>query len=365
MLQTLKIARVIAAVFTVGFIVYLAITAFKPDKDIQSFLDKPSTIDKMKKLKLQINPNKDKESTLVTEAKALANRIDPPPPPIPPKPQVKDQPKVAEKPKPVINRPPPPTPVKTKNFQVLATCKYETAPEKSLALLKIVSEGNKWFRQGETIGHLTIQEVKDGSIVVYQGDQFHEEISVLPDKGNNTKSLLRPDGTPALAESESKGIAPNPMAATRASRSISPTQSRQVGATPSRSAAARKTPIKQTPEEEQKVLQDSIADLKRLISETQKEQGPGTDEQISAYSQLLDALVESQAKLKAEQDAEQPDESTGKKASVQKEPMSDAEALEMLKSLAGKQTVERPKRPVRNRTGELPADADVKPEPGK
>ena len=172
---------------------FLGIAGLKPDKKIQAILNKESAIAKFRKLKLdELNQDKDKESTLVTEAKAFALRIDPPPPPKPPEPKKKP---VAEKPNIPTPRQParlpnPPKKVKTSKFSLVATCRYENVPDKSLALLNIVSEGNKWVRQGETVGHLTVQEVKDGSIVLYQDEEFNTEIFV-PEKRPTGKSLIR------------------------------------------------------------------------------------------------------------------------------------------------------------------------------
>ena len=41
----------------------------------------------------------------------------------------------------------------TAKFKLVATCRYEDQPEKSLALLNMSAKGLKWFRQGEKVGH--------------------------------------------------------------------------------------------------------------------------------------------------------------------------------------------------------------------
>ena len=374
MLRTLKIARIIAAIALIAFIAYLAIAGFGTDENIKAVMDKPSAIDKFRELKLKVNINKDKESTLVTEAKAFALRINPPPPPPPPEPVVKETKPVADikKPEPPKPRPEPPRAEKAANFSLVATCRYEDMPEKSLALLDVVKEGNMWVRQGETIGHLTVQEVKDGSIVLYQGDQLAKEIYVPVDKGDRTKSLLKSDaddspiaaGTDSSPSSE-RGIAPNPNAGSRtvparSSSASAITRSRQVGTTTKRTET-RAQQYEASPEEERKDLQESISKLRNLISETKQEEGPGTDEQLEAFSSLLKDLEKTEEKLGDDQEKDgqhSPDatenEVSGKKASIQKHaeedeaPPSVDDILKAIENASEKNTTERTtRRPIR------------------
>ena len=211
MLRTLKIAKMIAAVAAVCFIAYLAVSGLKPDEDTVAILEEPSAVSKFRTLSNLVKRIQDKESEFVTQAKKFALRINPPPPPKPPprpggsKKAVAKQPVKPKKPVAVAPRPTPKVKTRVKKFSLEATCRYKEKPEKSLALLNVVAEGKKWVRQGDIVGHLTIHEVKDGSIVLYQNEALNTEIFVPPIK--ERKSLLKPiaeDGTIAEAVEEPK-----------------------------------------------------------------------------------------------------------------------------------------------------------------
>lgn len=281
MLQTLKIARLAAAIAAVGFIAFLAMSGLKPDKEMQEVIDKPSFIDKFKKLALNTNRTTTKESPLVTEAKAFAFRINPPPPP---KPVEVAETKPKELKIPDIDRPKPPKQVKNSKFSLLATCRYESTPEKSLALLKIVAQGHKWVRQGETVGYLTIHEVKDGSIVLYQGDQEHSEITVRAKAV--AKSLMRVESDDlAVAET----ISTNPRTVAQPSGTAI-SRPRQVGATPRRTVTVRKRKPAPTPEQMQADLNSNIASIEKIMADTLKESGNDSQAEIDALADFLKIL---------------------------------------------------------------------------
>lgn len=363
MLRILKIARLAAAIGAVAAIVFLAIAGFKPDEDIKAILERESAVDKFRKLKLdQFNRDKDKESPLVTEAKAFALRIDPPPPPKPPEPEKKVlAQKESERKKPVIKRPEPKKQMKTSKFSLVATCRYENVPEKSLALLDVVREGQKWVRQGETIGHLTVHEVKDGSIVLYQGDNFNTEIYV-PEEKHREKSLLKTAETKTAqanrpSSATSRAIEPGQdMRPTASPSALS--RPRRVGANPSRRSAKMDKP-KLTPEEEKKRIRDNISQIRDIMKATQKETTPGNADELKAWGELLQELEKSEENLESrvEEGTKAPVE--GRKSSVQPKsgtaptkppsgaapkgntpppgpPREDAALLEALKALADK-----------------------------
>ncbi|MCK4998680.1 MAG: hypothetical protein KAS23_04065 [Anaerohalosphaera sp.] len=192
MLQLLKIASVltvIAAIATVGIFGYYVyqgstipdvLTESGPSESIGK-LPSPEGAEKMSPLVAQamafslkidppviIDPGATKGGSTLTNARGSGNPID--------KPHIPNIPS---------------------RLKLIATCRYKNSPEKSLALIDMAAKGQEWFRQGENIEHLTLTEVKDGSVVLCQGDQFDSELFVPVEK---MTSLLKSDQIdPAVA----------------------------------------------------------------------------------------------------------------------------------------------------------------------
>jgi hypothetical protein len=191
MVRTLHITSLVSVAAACAGAVFVLVFGFKPNSEIQAKLSEVSIVEQFKQKSGTLTQKEDKVSPLVTQAKAFALRIDPPPPPLP-KP-------VPLPPKPIENKAQPPlatdviTPkARTAKFDLAGTASYADYPEKSLALLNLVSEGYKWVRQGEKIGQITIQEIKDGSIVLYQNGKKDTELFV-PKPQSPLKSLLKSD----------------------------------------------------------------------------------------------------------------------------------------------------------------------------
>ena len=152
------------------------------------FLDKPTVIENFRKAGIT-KSDKDKIPPLVTEAIAFALRIDPPEvirttPTKDPKDKTdKTIPNVLTKIAKAITR--------TSTFKLVATCRYEKFPEKSLALLDITSKGLVWVQQGDMLGSYDIHQINDGSIELLQG-KISSIINVP--KKNPIRSLLKGSG---------------------------------------------------------------------------------------------------------------------------------------------------------------------------
>lgn len=190
MLKTLRVTSIIAVVLAVCGTVATFFMGLKGNPEVKAFLDSPGVVDRFKAKGTKPTEKADKTPPLVAQAHEFALRIDPPPPPKPPAPKPKTPTKVnrTAPPKPVIPTPKVPVTVKS---NLLATVLYKSAPEKSLALLATTGGKQEWFRQGETVGHLEIKEIRDGSVVFTQGGRNPEE-KFVPAKPT-TKSLLKKD----------------------------------------------------------------------------------------------------------------------------------------------------------------------------
>jgi hypothetical protein len=348
MLRTLKIAKIIAAAAMICFIAYLAVSGMRPDEDTEAILAKQSAVSKFRKLSDLLKRAKDKESEFVKQAKKFALRINPPPPPEPvvTKRTGSRKPTVA---KPVESKKPtPPKPTRTTKFSLVATCRYEDKPEKSLAQIDIVAEGKKWVRQGDLIGHLTIHEVKDGSIVLYQGDALNTEIFVPPVK--EAKSLLKPaEETETIAESEqivkedakivfeaiTNTPANKPKAISKKKPTISkppainraralkppvavkpvvtkPVVTKPVAAKPVKKTPKRVPPKPPTPEEQRKVLDDNISAIENIMKENAGSSKEGDDAEM--FKTLLKLLEEDKKRIDSTPSPKAPQDKEGKPA---------------------------------------------------
>ncbi|MCI0499187.1 MAG: hypothetical protein L0Y36_05860 [Planctomycetales bacterium] len=202
MLKTLQITSLIAVILAVCGVAGIVLWGLKGDPEIRALIDKPGAIEELQATFGQQQKGKeDAVSPLVSQAKKFALRIDPPPPPEPPKPKV--DPAVARAQAAAAGPPTPPVQASLK-VDLLATVCYETAPEKSLAL---VSAGSKqeWFRQGEKVGQHEVKEIRNGSVIFTQGGTRPQEVFVPAETG--IKSLLKSDQTASAAP---RGPIPGP-----------------------------------------------------------------------------------------------------------------------------------------------------------
>ncbi len=73
-------------------------------------------------------------------------------------------------------------PAVTPKFKVLGTSYYKGRPELSLALIDEPGKGLHWVRQSSKVGHLLIEQVKDGIVVFKDGKStFELEAELKPE----------------------------------------------------------------------------------------------------------------------------------------------------------------------------------------
>jgi hypothetical protein len=255
MLSTLRITSYLAAIAAVILLICAAVFGGRKDPHIEEFLRAPSAVDKFPANKGQGRiMDEGQVSPLVKQAMDLATKYLNPPPPIveqaPPPPPTVTQPQVA-----------PPT-VSAK-FELKGTSHYATRPELSLALIDEPGKGLHWVRQGNSVGHLVIEKVGNGSITVRDGQRtFDMTIEVK----EPWRELIRGDTLP----SGGQGNIPPSMQRTLAPKSDSmpdigepsravplrppsrePSAMRQPGRVPARRETAKIAPvapaIKETP----------------------------------------------------------------------------------------------------------------------
>jgi len=297
MLKTLRITSLSVAAVAVMGVIFVLIFGLRPNEKIRWFLDQESIVEQMRKQKQSVVLKDDTISPLVTQAKAFALRIDPPPPPPPPPPKPgptqNTQTPTAVKPP----SPPPPPPPRATNFKLVATARYTDYPKKSMALLDLVSEGLKWFRQGDDVGHFKINQVKDGSIVLYQNGKFSSELSVPP-QPQTVKSLLKSDAgsgpagvsVPAGASASAEVKPPVlPSAAPADKQQIRPVRitTQRTGQDESPAAAAMRSPRVPAPEPVPVPVPVPVPEPKPEPVMTLQQQKESLDESINSVREMI------------------------------------------------------------------------------
>ena len=176
MIKTLRITSIIAVVLAVVFFVLPAVFGFRGDKQIEQFLNSAGVIEGFREARGdKVEDERHEISPLVKQAEAFALYLNPPPKP-------KPEPSVSEG----KSEPRPVGPV-TAKFKLVGTSRYALHPELSLALIDEPGKGLYWVRQFSKVGHLIIEQVKDGLIVVRDGKSTFELVAERPEK----RSLLK------------------------------------------------------------------------------------------------------------------------------------------------------------------------------
>ena len=163
MIKTLRITSIVAAVLAGILFVFPVVFGVRGDGQIEQFLSSAGVIAKFKESEgNKAKTSGDEVSPLVKQAEAFARIINPPP-----------------KPRPVVQAPPvtpeirPLAPVSPK-FTLVAISVHQSRPEMSLALIDEPGKGTHWVKQSGEVGHLIIEQVKDGAVVVRDKDRTFE-----------------------------------------------------------------------------------------------------------------------------------------------------------------------------------------------
>jgi hypothetical protein len=167
MIKTLRITSFIVAIAAVVLLILPVVYGVRNDPKIEEFLKKPGVVEKLTAAGGQNTAKNDSQnSPLVKNAIGFSTIINPPPPP-PPKVQPGASQQASAQP------PTPPAPVAVK-FDLVATSYSASDPKKSFVLIDEAGKGLHWVKQGSTLGHVTIETIKDGAIVVRDGSRTSE-----------------------------------------------------------------------------------------------------------------------------------------------------------------------------------------------
>ena len=188
MVKTLRITTIIAALLAAGFLIFPAVLEARGDKAIEEFLKSPGAIEKFQRARGDQAEGEGQISPLVKQARAFALYLNPPKRPArtatrPSRPQPAPRPKVT-----------------SAKFKLVGTSFYALHPDLSLAMIDEVGKGIRWVRQSGRVGHLVIEQIKDGLVVVKDGGRtFEVAVVERPKKVNLIKSptLDKTDAKPA------------------------------------------------------------------------------------------------------------------------------------------------------------------------
>jgi hypothetical protein len=178
MIKTLRITSITAAVLAVVFFVFPAVFGVRNDEEIEGFLNSAGVIEKFNKAKGEKSStsSESRSSPLVKQAKAFALYLNPP---------AKPKRRAPSRAKPSVI--PRPNKVSVK-FNLIGTSFYALHPELSLALIDEPGKGLRWVRQSSELGRLIIEQIKDGLVIVKDGQRTFE--IAVPERPGK-RSLLK------------------------------------------------------------------------------------------------------------------------------------------------------------------------------
>ena len=165
MVKTLRITTVVAAMMAAAMFALPIKYGIQTDENVEKFIGAPGVIEEFKATSGNIRQApSDQVHPLVQQAQAFALILDHP------KPEVPTPRRGAPGNRQVTVTPPDLTP----KFKVLTTSYYENNPELSMALIDEPGKGKHWIRQSTTVNHLFIEQIKDGVVIVRNGETTFE-----------------------------------------------------------------------------------------------------------------------------------------------------------------------------------------------
>lgn len=195
MIKILWIIIIIAAV--AGIVGLTAVAGVRRDEQKELFLRSAGVVEKFEQSR---KPPEDsgQASPLVRQAQAFSTYLSPPPPAAP------------AGSRPGVNSPAAPRPpIVSAKFDLVGTCYYAKDPKLSLALIDEPGKGLRWVRQSAQVGHLIIDQIKDGVIVVRDGQKTLEIVAQRPQK----RSLVKgepPTGRAGIGSPQPAAAASSP-----------------------------------------------------------------------------------------------------------------------------------------------------------
>lgn len=165
MIKTLRITTIITAALAGVFLIFPVVFGRRADEQIKQFLSAPGVVEKFKQAEgNQVKPGESQSSPLVKQAQLFASYLNP---------RVEPRPTIPRRSLPIT---PPKPPRASAHFKLIGTSVHETRPEESVAFISEPGSGLRWVKPGDELGHVTIEQIKDG-LIVYRDSEGnpHEE----------------------------------------------------------------------------------------------------------------------------------------------------------------------------------------------
>jgi hypothetical protein len=265
MIKTLRITSIVATVLAAILLVFPVIFGFRSGEDIEELLKSPGVIEKFNKaVGNKATRSRDETSPLVQQAGAFALYLNPPPKA--PRTQARS------------GAPKGRGPAVTPKFKVLGTSYYKDRPESSLALIDEPGKGLHWIRQSGKVGHLLIEQIKDGLIVVKDNGRTYEvaaeqkpEMSLLEGSSAVPRGAGASSQAPDVAET--KSTLPPPR---RSAASI-----REAG------SDSQKPQLSAGQEERLNELVEKLQEIQRSYKSDKIGSGPSAEEKAAMMEKLI------------------------------------------------------------------------------
>jgi len=197
MVKTLRITTIIAAILAVILLFFFALSGTRKDPQAEDFLSLPGTVEQFSKTAGRKSAPSDQASPLVTQASVFAKYLNPAKPPARTQTSRGPRPTITNRPKTVSAK-----------FDLIGTSFHPSDPNLSLALIDETGKGFRWVRKSTKIGHLVVEQIKDGTLVVRDGERtFDMAAQRKPVKSlvkKSTKGLTPRKPKPLTAEQSQK-----------------------------------------------------------------------------------------------------------------------------------------------------------------
>jgi hypothetical protein len=178
MTKTLRITSIVVAAAAVVLIVMPMVFSSGMDEQAANLLNLPGVLESLSSSAAA--PDTGAVPPLVKQAEKFAAYRNPPPPP-------KREISTPNRERPAVR----PAAAVTAKFELLGTSYYSQRPELSLALIDEPGAGLRWVRQSSKIGHLVVEQIKDGKVVIRDGADTYE----LEAKRTPKRSLVKGEST--------------------------------------------------------------------------------------------------------------------------------------------------------------------------
>jgi len=271
MIKTLRIMSVLVVALAAVLVIFsVVVFGARGDKDIEKLLGEPGVIEKFNNSAgNKATRDTNQVSPLVQQAGAFALYLNPP------------QPKA---PRPVTGRPSTikRAPSATPKFKVMGTSYYKDHPESSMALIDEPGKGLHWVRQSGMVGHLLIQEVKDGIVVVKDNSGTFE----LKAEEKPHISLL--EGAPAVP-SKPAGVSKSPVssAVSRSSSAASAKSSTVYSGKTGSRYVKPKPPLPRKTNEQESAMKELTDKLAKLQKSFQSDENLTEQEKAEMMNKLV------------------------------------------------------------------------------